>query len=451
MTHLAEYFTDSVLRAPTIVTSLVCFVTALLGTFIVLRKEALIGEVFSHMALPGVLLALVAAHFLCPDNELQTVLLVFGGAFIFTFLGALFISFLKRKDKLASDPAMSFSLVSFFGLGLLLLSGLQQDFPSLYRSSENYLFGQAATLDDSYILIYSILALLIIGVSLLFFRPIKVLIFDEVFARVIGIRRKTIEAILFFCVVLACVMGLKSVGVVLIASMLIFPAITAREFTKSIGAQFVLSGFFGLISGLLGVIFSYEFSLRLSLQTGRAISLPLGPMIVVVAFLLLVAALVFSPRQGFFLRFVRRWTFSFRCEQENLLKAIWKYCSSRDQKRISKQELNEIYPAKFFSLFFLMHKKWLKKVSQNEYELTSEGILRGRTIVRLHRLWEVYLVKFCKMPKDRVHPSAEEMEHILTKEIEEELDRTLGYPKLDPHKQPIPEQEARVYESLLRP
>lgn len=448
---LGQYFLDPVLRAPTIVTMVVCFVAALLGTFIVLRKEALLGEVFSHMALPGVVVALIAARFFSFDSELITISFVTIGAFCFTFLGALFISFLKRKGKLVADSALSFALVSFFGLGLLILSGLQQDFPSLYRKSESYLFGQAATLDDSYIVIYLALAAFVLIVSIIFFRPIKVLIFDEVFAQNIGMPKKTIEAILFVLVVLSCVMGLKSVGVVLITSMLIFPPLSAREFTKRVSMQFALSGLFGIFAGFLGVVFSYELSLRLSQHSQKAISLPLGPMITLVAFGLFLITLIVSPRQGFLKRGVRKWTFSFRCEQENLLKAIWKYCSVHDKKTLSRQEIEEIYPPKFFSLFFLLHKKFIRRVSKNEYEMTSSGLMRGRKIVRLHRLWEVYLVKFCKVPKERVHPSAEEMEHILTREIEEELDRILGYPKLDPHKQPIPQQDETIYESLLRP
>ena len=68
----------------------------------------------------------------------------------------------------------------------------------------------------------------------------------------------------------------------------------------------------------------------------------------------------------------------------------------------------------------------------------------GRKLVRLHRLWELYLVEFCGMPKERVHPSAEEMEHILTPEVERELSMLLHNPSLDPHKQPIPSAEEEL-------
>ena len=84
---------------------------------------------------------------------------------------------------------------------------------------------------------------------------------------------------------------------------------------------------------------------------------------------------------------------------------------------------------------------------KGEYQITASGLLWGRKIVRLHRLWELYLVKCCKIAKDRVHPSAEEMEHIITEDIERELTYLLQDPKKDPHAQPIPQS---IHESLLR-
>lgn len=73
--------------------------------------------------------------------------------------------------------------------------------------------------------------------------------------------------------------------------------------------------------------------------------------------------------------------------------------------------------------------------------MTRKGSQTGKKLVRLHRLWELYLVEYCGMPKERVHPSAEEMEHILTPEVEQELSVLLHNPAFCPHKQPIPSAE----------
>jgi manganese/zinc/iron transport system permease protein len=75
-------------------------------------------------------------------------------------------------------------------------------------------------------------------------------------------------------------------------------------------------------------------------------------------------------------------------------------------------------------------------------QLTESGEREGARIVRLHRLWELYLVDVLGMGVERVHRSAEEIEHILTPELEERLSRILNDPSEDPHHQPIPPAEA---------
>lgn len=93
------------------------------------------------------------------------------------------------------------------------------------------------------------------------------------------------------------------------------------------------------------------------------------------------------------------------------------------------------------SAYGIKEKGYIRVVDAGVYELTALGMFWGRKLVRLHRLWEVYLVDYCKMAKDRVHPLAEEMEHILTEEMEEELLKVLHYPTVDPHNKPIPAGE----------
>lgn len=94
----------------------------------------------------------------------------------------------------------------------------------------------------------------------------------------------------------------------------------------------------------------------------------------------------------------------------------------------------------------LCHQKALIKTGR-DYQLTSSGLHKGARIVRLHRLWEVYLVHSLGLKVERVHKSAEEMEHILTPELERKLTELLDNPTQDPHHQPIPPKEegAHVY------
>lgn len=79
--------------------------------------------------------------------------------------------------------------------------------------------------------------------------------------------------------------------------------------------------------------------------------------------------------------------------------------------------------------------------SPSTYKLTKEGRLRAGKIIRFHRLWEVYLANYVGVGHERVHRNAEEMEHIITPELEQELTLLLNDPKLDPHAQPIPPKD----------
>ena len=148
-----------------------------------------------------------------------------------------------------------------------------------------------------------------------------------------------------------------------------------------------------------------------------------------------------APKQGLVVRGIRKITFLMECQQENILKALWKCASSEDRSWVSEDEFCAVCQQRWFFRIVLVHlmkrRGWLRHVA-DRYELTASGMLQGRKLVRLHRLWELYLVEVCKVAKDRVHPLAEEMEHILTEEMESELRLVLQDPVMDPHQAPIP-------------
>jgi len=170
--------------------------------------------------------------------------------------------------------------------------------------------------------------------------------------------------------------------------------------------------------------------------------LPTGPLICLILASLFGAVLLFSPQEGLIIRAVRRARFLKRCFYENLLKLLWKECSENKKAVVSPQRIMELLPICFLRLKRasrrLQRKELLTMHHDGTLELTSLGLFKGRRLVRLHRLWELYLVEYCHMPKERVHPSAEEMEHILTPEIERTLTQLLHNPDMDPHNKPIP-------------
>jgi DtxR family transcriptional regulator, Mn-dependent transcriptional regulator len=135
--------------------------------------------------------------------------------------------------------------------------------------------------------------------------------------------------------------------------------------------------------------------------------------------------------------------------EENYLKAIFKLCS-QEQKNASTNDIAELVQTKAASVTDM-----LKKLADKElivYEkykgvsLTKEGDRIARMLVRNHRLWEVFLVSKLGYKWDEVHPIAEQLEHIAAEHLIEKLDTFLGYPKYDPHGDPIPDAQGNIIE-----
>jgi len=227
------------------------------------------------------------------------------------------------------------------------------------------------------------------------------------------------------------------------SAMLIAPPAAARQYTNKLYVMLILSGLFGMASGFFGNVLSVEvtdfFSVR---YPGARLTFPTGPMIVVVASTLCVLSLLFAPERGMVLRALRIGFFRYRCQHENILKAIWRMGPTTEVSLASiakYQEASALYLR--IILLHLSINGWLERTAASCYRLTHDGRLRAAKIVRLHRLWEVYLADYLGVGAERVHRNAEEMEHIITPELEKELTLLLQDPKEDPHHQPIPPME----------
>jgi manganese/zinc/iron transport system permease protein len=440
--NVYQFFTDAVLRAPTLGSMLMCLGASLVGVIVFLRKQSLLGESLSHAAYPGVIAGVILAGLmgLEDQNEITLTFLIMFGAAITALLGLWCIQRLEQHLHIRSDSALCFILSAFFGIGLTMASQVQFSFSYLYRQAQVYLYGQAATMTDIHIFVYGGLALLILLMISLLYKEIQTITFNREFAKSLGINVRLVDGIIFVLIVLAVVIGIRSVGVVLMSAMLISPAAAARQYTNKLSLMFLLAGFFGLLSGFLGNYLSVETTVHLKqFYPSTRLALPTGPMIVLVASLICLLSLLFAPERGLFLRLIRSARFRFRCMCENLLKVLWRYGAHQPIpfEQIAKhQTASKIYLR--FVLWRLVRNGWVKKYENDTYKLTHDGEIWGSKIVRLHRLWEVYLVDYLGIGEEKVHVSAEEMEHIISPELEGELTLLLRDPKRDPHQQPIP-------------
>ncbi len=442
-----KFFIDPVLRAPTIGCMLMCLAAALVGVIVFLRKQSLLGESLSHAAYPGVIGGVTLAGILGIDEQSDSILafLIACGGILSAVLGLKLINFLIRKIKVPADAALCFVLSCFFGIGLTLASQIQFTYTSLYRQVQVYFYGQAATMTDVHIVIYGCLSFSVILLIVFSYKELQAITFDKEYAQSLGLKTGLIDSLLFFLIILAVVIGIRSVGVVLMSAMLIAPAAAARQFTNHLSILFILSAFFGVFSGFIGNYLSVEGTYFLfRTYPGMRLALPTGPMIVLVASTLCLLSLFWAPKRGLLWRLCRMASFRQSCLQENLLKYLWR--KGNDQV-VSFKELRMDQQTNalmlFFNLCLLRLKGWIYKNPDKLYGLTPQGVVWGARIVRLHRLWEVYLADYLGIGIEKIHRSAEEMEHILTPQLESELTLLLKDPLLDPHQQPIPAKEGR--------
>jgi manganese/zinc/iron transport system permease protein len=425
-----NYFTDPILRAPTIGCILMCVAASLMGVVLLLQRRLLVGESISHAAYPGAILGILALALLGPEWEEYSFLAVLIGALGSSWLGMKAIERMERKIKIRSDAALCFTLAIFFGFGILLASWLQESLPQWASQAQVLLFGQAATLTDEHIMIYALLALGCTLFILFAFRPLQALLFDRGYSKSIGINTRSFERALFWLLLFSIVVGIRSVGVILMSGMLIAPAIAARQFSNHLKTIFLLSALIGALSGLLGNVLSVEIALRYD-----SLFLPTGPMIILVSATFALLSLLFSPKRGIAFRLARLASFRLRCLEENILKEIWK------RREIEFAELKRHYHPILatFVLQRLIGQGWVDRKG-GVLTLSDDGQTRAASIVRLHRLWELYLTEQLGWQAEKVHMSAEEMEHILTPELEERLTKLLSDPQRDPHAQPIPQK-----------
>ncbi len=440
--------TDPILRGPALGALLMCATTSLVGVVVLLQRRSLIGEALSHACYPGIVLAAllfsaIPSFAYQPDAPIVSVA-IFAGALLFSGLALASIDLLERRWHFSSDAALTAVLALFFGLGVLLTSHLQASHPLWVQQVQIFLYGQPATLTDDHLLLYLVLTATVALLLFLFHQPLRALLFDREFALSVGLPVRALDRGIALLIAMAIMVGMRTIGVVLMSGMLVAPPLAARLLHKKLSKIVVSAVVIGSLSALLGSYASFVLPQLLTPVGARPFSLPSGPVILLVATSFCMAVLLFSGRSGLVQRIWRRRKYAAQIAVENGLKAIWRDYGT---DLFSEGEWHHIAilflgPARWKSKHLLRRmcrEGWIEPLGAERcYKLTSDGEKRARRIVRLHRLWEVYLVNVVGQRKERVHQSAEEMEHVLTPELEQMLAGLLGDPKRDPHSQPIP-------------
>jgi manganese/zinc/iron transport system permease protein len=255
------------------------------GTFLFLRKRALVSDAISHATLPGVGLAFIAMVALGGDGRALPGLLI--GSAISAGIGLLALQALVRRTRLPEDAAIGAVLSVFFGFGIVLLTVIQSMSAGRQAGLESFLLGSTAGMlraDALTIAVGGALALLAV---LILRRPMTLVCFDPGYAAATGVDTRRVDLAMMALVMAVTVVGLKVVGLILIVALLVIPPVTARFWTDRSDRVVVLSGLIGATAGYLGAAVS-----------ATAPALPTGPIIVLLAFAAFVVSLFLSPRRG---------------------------------------------------------------------------------------------------------------------------------------------------------
>jgi manganese/zinc/iron transport system permease protein len=261
-------------------TTILGITSGILGVFGMLRQQSLLSDVISHAAFPG-----IAFAFLMTFSK-NSAILMFGGM-IAGLLGAVCVEIITTYSHLKKDAALGMVLSVFFGIGLVLLTHIQKLPISNQSILNKFLFGNAATLLPEDVYLLALVGCITIAITLLFRKEFILVTFDPLYAQGMGYRVMWWDMFITLLQVITIVIGLQTVGIVLMSTLLIAPAAAARQWTYRLFPMIVLSAGFGAGANSIGTYISCAVP-----------RLPTGPVIVVVLSCIVLISVLIAPHRG---------------------------------------------------------------------------------------------------------------------------------------------------------
>ncbi|MFS0644900.1 metal ABC transporter permease [Siminovitchia sp. 179-K 8D1 HS] len=276
MEFIHDLMTYEFLQKAFLTSIMVGIICGVIGSFIILRGMALMGDAISHAVLPG-----VAVSYLLGIN-------FFYGAVVTGILTALGIGLISQNSRIKNDSSIGIVFSAAFALGIILIT-LAQSATDLTQ----ILFGNVLSVRSSDMWLTLIVGALVILIVVLFYKELLVSSFDETMAAAYGLKTRLIHYMIMVLLTLVTVASLQTVGVILVVSMLITPASTAYLLTNRLSTMIVLASVFGALSSIIGLYFSFIYNL------------PSGPVIALATTAIFVLAFLFSPKQGILWRMIK--------------------------------------------------------------------------------------------------------------------------------------------------
>ncbi|WIY27040.1 metal ABC transporter permease [Parasedimentitalea psychrophila] len=366
------------------------------GTFLFLRKRALVSDAISHATLPGVCIAFILMASFGGDGRNLIGLLL--GSAASASAGLWCLNWLTRNTRLAEDAAIGSVLSVFFGFGIVLLTVIQTLGVGRQAGLEGFLLGSTAGMlwaDAMVIAVGGAVTLLLI---LLIRRPMTLVAFDPEYAAARGLPVSKIDMAMMGLVMAVTVVGLKIVGLILIVALLIIPAVTARFWTERSDYVVLLAGLAGGLSAYVGAAMS-----------ASAPNLPTGPIIVLMSFALFLLSLLFAPNRGVLAAVLRHLRFQRRVHLRQGLLAL-----AQGQPIYEKLTLR------------LLRRGGLVRA---DGVATSIGKARAAKALRDERRWAVVRSDHAHEAAAALYDGLRQIESVLTQDQITEIDRQIGGPK----------------------
>ena len=279
LTGLLEPLNYEFMRHAIAVGVIVGILCPVVGSYLIVQRMALLGDVIAHAVMPGLSVSL----FLGID--------ILIGAFVSGLLGAFTIVLIRAQSRVKTDSAMALTFSSYFALGVMLITVLRNKL-----DLDSFLFGDILSVTIADIQRTAAIAFVILLTIKLFYKELLFYTFDPTGAKAIGLPVNTLYTGFMVMITLTIIASMQAVGVILVIALLVGPALTAYLLVKELHQMMLVGAGVGIVSSLIGIYLSYWFNL------------PSGPAIVLVSSALFVLTLLLSPSQGILTRgvFARR-------------------------------------------------------------------------------------------------------------------------------------------------
>ncbi len=407
-------FTDPNIRYVVLGTMLLTGSAAVVGTFALLKKKALLGDATAHAVFPGICLV-----FMITGSKHPLYMML--GAFATGWLALLLIDLFIKHSKIQEDVATTLLLAITFGTGTFLLSLIQNSANTAQVGLSHYFFGKAAALVSTDVYALTVLNIIITLTIISFFKEFSLITFDSLFAKSLKLPVSWLEFIFTSLMVLTIVLGVRTVGIVLISAMLITPPAAASFWTDRLWMMVIIAAGIGMLSGLIGSFISYTLP-----------GMPTGPWIVLIATSLAYISFLFAPDKGLIAKRIRHARHKRKILHENILKLFYEIGKKKGDLFAchSLAELLAYRPIPIPAL-----RQGIRNLTQssllfpqdNMWRFTGAGKHASEQIIQKHQLWKSFLTDYVKEQPITTDENAELMEHVLTPDVMAELQGLLHH------------------------